>query len=313
MRAERVLVTGITGFIGSAVSNHLHSRGFDVYGTVRPGRDLSGSCVSSDRIFRYDLSDNPHACLPSGTVDVIIHCAAATSERAIDAGASRAANIDGTSNLLDWAKKVGISRFIYLSTMSAHGENPSNYAQTKLEAEEVVRASGIGEWVILRPGLVLASASRGIFNKMARQIRVLPFVPTLGRNRCLCTIAMEDLCMAIERAIVVREARAKEIDVCADENLSFGDLARLVAGALGKHPVLIPIPLGVALFVARLSSALGHPVLTEDNVLGIKHARAPDTRLLREVLGIQPRRVEESLRLLSPGAGMGKNRGGISR
>ncbi len=287
----RVLITGVNGAIGSFLAAYLLDRGFDVYGSLR--RPYAGLTLPIERnkTIVIDLGEDKPYRLPE-ELDAVVHCAAATSETTTDPELSRRVNVDGTARLIEASIKAKAKRFIFFSTMSANPRNPSNYARTKLEAESVVRAAKALDHVILRPGLVISSSSRGIFNKMAAYVRVLPLIPIIGNNDKLATISIADLSCAVEASIVTQEAAGLAIDVCADESLSLKRIVRVIAEYNRKKVLCVVIPYWLALFAAQAAAAVKLPILTKDNVYGLKYARAADPALLQDVLGITAEKFE---------------------
>ena len=83
-----------------------------------------------------------------GGVDVVIHLAALSyshhEKLYFDV------NEGGTRNLITACKKNSIDRLVFVSTGAA-SEKGGAYAVSKLRAEELVRASGLQKWVIVRP------------------------------------------------------------------------------------------------------------------------------------------------------------------
>lgn len=126
-----VLVTGCTGFLGSALTSELVSRGADVVGLVRdqvPDSALSRSgTLARIKVVHGDLSDlaTLTRALGEHEVDTVFHLAA----QAIVGVANRdpvgtfKANIEGTWNLLEAARRLGtIKRLVVASSDKAYGD-----------------------------------------------------------------------------------------------------------------------------------------------------------------------------------------------
>lgn len=62
-------------------------------------------------------------------------------------------NVTGTANVIAAAKAAGVSRFIFVSSLSARKPELSQYGASKAKAEELVKASGLN-WTIVRPPAV---------------------------------------------------------------------------------------------------------------------------------------------------------------
>jgi long-chain acyl-CoA synthetase len=136
-------------------------------------------------------------------VRTVVHCAASVSF-GLELEEARRINVEGTRNALEAAERAG-ARYVHVSTayvagrhgglfeehMNAIGQDFRNtYEQTKLEAEELVRASGL-DTVVLRPSIVVGEASTGwttSFNVLYWPLRaysrgLLQTVPALAEGR----------------------------------------------------------------------------------------------------------------------------------
>src|ERR1700722_10557962 len=62
-------------------------------------------------------------------------------------------HVSATRALVTAAKRAGIKRFLHMSALGTRAGAPSTYHQTKWEAEQIVRSSGL-DWTIFRPSLI---------------------------------------------------------------------------------------------------------------------------------------------------------------
>ena len=116
-----VLVTGATGFVGTALCVALSSGGYRVRRAVR----ASSSAHISDAVVGNIDGDTAWK-EPLDGVDTVVHLAARThliDDRAEDPlAAYRRINVDATSNLFDQAIEAGVRRFILMSSIKVNGE-----------------------------------------------------------------------------------------------------------------------------------------------------------------------------------------------
>ena len=153
MSNPNILITGITGFVGKYLRQHLEKNGNEVSGiTQSPNK-------TEDRIFLADITDlsSLEAVFQKVQPNQIYHLAALASPRDSFAmeEAYRRVNIDGTRNLLTAASTLQVKpRILFVSSAEVYGSpdqdqlpitenhpiNPNNpYAQTKVEAESIVQ------------------------------------------------------------------------------------------------------------------------------------------------------------------------------
>jgi UDP-N-acetylglucosamine 4-epimerase len=136
--ARRWLVTGIAGFIGSNIAQALLDAGQEVVGlddfsTGKPSNleeireALTPAAWERLRFLEGDVA-SPEVCREAvASVDVVLHQAALGSvPRSIEEPlASNAANVTGHLALLEAARRAGVRRFVYASSSSVYGNNPT--------------------------------------------------------------------------------------------------------------------------------------------------------------------------------------------
>jgi len=158
-----MLVSGITGTLGSAIGPKLKER---CYFLVRGGRDRPNLSLDYGQVIKGDItrplcdvSQEDLSLLKQEGIDKILHIAASVK---FDENLSEeifAINLTGTKNILDLAKCLGVREFHYISTAYAStSRNP--YERSKAAAEELVKASGI-KYNIYRPSVLVGDSRTG--------------------------------------------------------------------------------------------------------------------------------------------------------
>jgi nucleoside-diphosphate-sugar epimerase len=186
-----ILVTGATGFVGSHIAEAFVEAGYEVRCGVRASSDPRW--ISSLPVERVPLYlDRPKSLARAlEGAQVVVHAAGITRARQTDA--YRSVNADGTARLAIAAVGAGVRRFVLVSSLAARGpDDPSkdgrdhpvsSYGQSKLEAEEHLRAlDGQMEIIVLRPAAVYGPRDADMLPlfKMARGGRlILPPSPGL--------------------------------------------------------------------------------------------------------------------------------------
>jgi UDP-glucuronate 4-epimerase len=135
-RAERVLVTGAAGFIGSTLVDRLLAEGREVagldnfdpfYAEAEKRENLRGALAAPRfRLERADVRDAGAAArlCAAGRFDAIVHLAALAGVRpSLERPAAYAdVNVNGTAVLLEAAVRHGAPRFVFASSSSVYGE-----------------------------------------------------------------------------------------------------------------------------------------------------------------------------------------------
>ena len=117
------LVTGATGFVGSAVVRALLSRGDDVAVLARPTSPKDNLVGLDVQIRDGDLRDKTSLVNACSGSDVLFHVAADYRLWARDYNELYASNVDGTRNLMEAALEADVSRIVYTSSVATLGGN----------------------------------------------------------------------------------------------------------------------------------------------------------------------------------------------
>jgi len=121
----RNLVTGATGFVGSAIVRKLVMRGEEVVALVRAGSDRFNLDGLDVEFAVGDLTDAPSLRDAVRGCNRVYHAAAEYTLWSPDPVALYAANVDGTKNVLVAAEAEGVERVVYTSTVGTLG-NPGD-------------------------------------------------------------------------------------------------------------------------------------------------------------------------------------------
>jgi NAD(P)-dependent dehydrogenase (short-subunit alcohol dehydrogenase family) len=216
-------VTGATGFIGKRlVQTLLGRKGAKVYFLIRKESEgkvaglldywgLKGAARSRAVPVFGDLTGKKLGVSAEdikalkGHIDHLYHLAA-IYDLSADAESQVAVNIDGTRNVVDFAKAIDAGHFHHVSSIAAAGlyegvfredmfdeaeglDHP--YFMTKHESEKIVRKECKGAWTVYRPAMVVGDSNTGemdkidgpyYFFKLIQRIRQIlpPWMPSVG-------------------------------------------------------------------------------------------------------------------------------------
>ncbi|HHF7348534.1 TPA: SDR family NAD(P)-dependent oxidoreductase [Legionella feeleii] len=269
MSNKIILVTGASGFIGQELVKTLGQNGYEVRATVRSESALRSVSqlkkqLQLDELTIYNLGE-----LTAETnwdkviqgVDTIVHCAARahilreTSDNPLET--FRQINCQATEHLAKEANRLGVKRFIFISSIGVLGNtshaNPFNensqpnpqvpYAQAKWEAEQRLKQLATNmELVIIRPPLVYGPGVKGNFEKLLNLVNKglpLPFGKVKNRRQFIGVANLTDF---IARCVEDAQA-ANQLFLVADrEVVTTTQLLQQLSKAMGKKTVLLPIP-----------------------------------------------------------------------
>jgi nucleoside-diphosphate-sugar epimerase len=223
-----IFITGIGGFLGSALAAHLAARGHHVRGSKRNNMELGRP---------FDAS----VFAGSG---VVIHCA-----HDFTAGARRK-NVDGTRAWFSAAAAQSVRLQVLLSSYSAVPNADSEYGQTKFEMEQIFQT-------VLRPGLVMGDG--GLYQKQRAALLRMPVVPVIGDgSQPTAVIRIEHFLEAA--TVVIEEERTGAFNLFYEKQPSYRELVRAIKAEAGQRSIFLPVPAGVAIALARAAEALHLPV-----------------------------------------------------
>lgn len=259
--SERILVTGASGFVGSALCKRLAAEGLQVRRALRKLPTLD---VAADAVATGDLSANQDWALALTGVACVVHAAARVhvmnDTESDPLAAFRAANVTGTLNLARQAAAAGVTRFVFISSIKVNGERTTPgrpfrasdepepldpYGLSKMEAEQGLRtlAADTGmELVIVRPPLVYGPGVRANFRQMLTAIRrglPLPLASIDNRRSMVGLDNLVDLLLTCTR----HPGAPGHVFLASDgDDVSTPELLRRVGTALGRPARLLPMP-----------------------------------------------------------------------
>jgi nucleoside-diphosphate-sugar epimerase len=292
-----ILVTGARGFVGRALCQNLAQHGFAVRSALRHG---SIGCVGEEVVVG-DIGPQTDWRPALRGVTVAVHLAARVhvmNESASESMAEyRRVNVEGTRCLAESAAAAGVRRLVFLSTVKVNGESTSRpcteadpphpdgpYAKSKWEAEQALQEVGARtglEWTVLRAPLVYGPGVGANFLRLMEAVAHRLPLP-LGAVRNLRSLLFVGNLVDAIRVCLTHPAAANATFLLRDgEDVSTPDLIRRLARALGVAPVLLPVPVGLLDFAARLT---GRAAAVER----LAGSLQIDDSLVRRALGWEP-------------------------
>lgn len=296
----KILITGVNGFVGTALCMEAVARGFDVRGATRTVCD-SPIGVENIVVGDIDADTEWHSALLN--CDVVIHLAARVhvmSETADDSLSEfRLVNTTGTEYLARCAATSGVKRLVYVSSIKVNGEETSGdvafceqdqpnpqeaYGVSKWEAEQALHrvAAETGmEVVIVRPPLVYGPGVKGNFAQMLRVVTMGIPLPFAGVKNKRELIYVDNLVDALITCATHTAAAGNTYLVGDGESVSTPDLLRGLAKAIGVSSRVFAWPIGL---LKLMGAVLGKA----DQVERLVGSLQVDSSKIRRELGWEP-------------------------
>jgi NADH dehydrogenase len=179
----------------------------------------------------------------------VAHCAGINRE--IGDQTFRRVHVEGTAAVVEAARRAGVRRLVMVSFLRARPDCGSGYHESKWEAEEIVRGSGLPH-TILKSGMIYGPGDHMV-DHVTRAVRTLPFFWTVGyRERTARPVPVED---AADVLVAALEGRIPEptVAVMGADEVTLGEAIRRIARVAGRRPAFLPVPTWVVRVLAQLT------------------------------------------------------------
>jgi uncharacterized protein YbjT (DUF2867 family) len=219
----RILVTGVTGAIGSQLAPRLVASGHDVHGLSRnPAVPVTQDAI---RMHRGDAITGLGLQEALRDVEVayyLIHSMEADAHHFAqrDRVAARA--------FRDAARAADVRRVVYLGGLVPPERAASPHLASRLEVESIL-ADATPDSVALRASIIVSPASRS-FRFLVRLVERLPVMPLPAwRDFRTQPVDGRDVLASLEAAATSREAAGRSLDLAGPDVLTYGDMVQRIA------------------------------------------------------------------------------------
>ncbi len=167
------------------------------------------------------------------------------------------------------AKEYGLKKFIHLSALGIDQAIDSKYAKSKLDGEINI-LKNFPNATILRPSIVY-SIDDGFTTKFMTLLRRLPVFPLYysGKTKFMpihCSDLTDIIC-----DVIFKNDNLSVIECVGPETMSFREILDKLLILIDKKRFLLPFPLPIATFTAKLFQLLPNPLLTHDQLKLLKY------------------------------------------
>jgi nucleoside-diphosphate-sugar epimerase len=265
----KYFVTGATGFIGGAVARQLAAAGHDVIALVRTPAKAHALADLGITLAPGDITDAATLRDPMTGVDGVFHIAGWYKIGVRDKAPAARITIDGTRNVLETMRDLGIPKGVYTSTIgvfsNTHGQVPdetyrydgpflNEYERTKwiahYEIAEPLIAQGL-PLVIVMPGVVYGPGdTSAVGEQIAEYLRGRLYVAP--RETAYCWAHIDDV--ARGHLLAMERGTPGASYILAGQCASFLDVLKIGAGLTGIREPRLKLSPGM---LKALASVVG--------------------------------------------------------
>ncbi len=285
-----ILVLGASGYIGTHLVPRLVAAGHRVRAVSRHREVLEARGWRSVEIVEADALDETTLGAALRDIEVAYYLVHSMASGAGYAERDRRA----ARNFREAAARAGVRRIVFLGGLQPDSpgsqvtdEGASEHLASRAETGDVLREGSVPV-TELRAGIIVGpgSAAFEVIRDLVNHLRVM-VAPRWVRSRT-DPIALDDLLTYLERVIEIEETAGGIYDVGGAETLSYHELMKQYAEAMGRRIFVIPVPVLTPRlssywldFVTAVPRSVARPLIE-----GLKLHLLADDRAIRELVPI---------------------------
>ena len=238
----KIAITGGIGFIGRHLARKLVSDGHKVVLIAR-GIDRTDESIrqlGSTQFVSIGVGDEEKLAEAFADCDGVAHCAGINRE--IGSQTYQQVHVEGTRHVVNAARRAKVKKVVLMSFLRARPNCRSRYHESKWEAEEIVRASGL-DYTIIKSGVIYGKGDH-MLDHLSHAFYTLPIFALVGlKDQWIRPTAVEDMAHILAASLVDGRLSCQTVAVIGPEEMTLNEAVRRVARVVGKRPIMLPMPI----------------------------------------------------------------------
>ncbi len=290
-----ILLTGASGYVGSAMLPHLVRTGEPVRALIHLTNADRAKAAGAE-VALGSVSDPAALDKAMPGVDTVVHLVALNKNKRGQTMAN--INHQGTVNVVNAAKQAGVKRFVHILGIGLKSDMAQEFARSKGRGADAVRGSGI-PYTIISPSVIFGAGDEFV-NNLADLYKkwFYPFaiIPGNGAAR-FAPIWKEDVARVFASVVSNFEPHAgKEYELGGPENLTLNQMMKIIKRKLSSSKPALHMPLVlVKPAVVVMNALLPKPPVTPGLLDLLCIDNTPQQNAITTVFGIEPRRFADGI------------------
>ena len=254
----RILVTGASGAIGSALAPRLADAGHEVWAFARDPARVT--CAGVSEVIQGDALTGAGLDEALAGVDVVYHLIHSMEPAGPGDGSFAERERRSTGNVARACERAGVRRVVYLGGLVPQAGPPSAHLASRLAVEETLLGAA-PEAVALRASIVISAQSRSFrfLVRLVERTPVLP-LPTWRDHRTQPIDGRDVIAYLVAAGTSPQVAGALSLDIAGPDILTYGEIVLRIRDAL----LLDRPPLELPFALTPLASAVAAAIAGED-------------------------------------------------
>lgn len=293
MKIQRATVFGGSGFLGRHIVKRLARAGVRIRVAVRDPEGawfLRPNGAEGQIVPVYGNVTEPASVEAAVEgVDAVFNCVSLYVERG--QATFERVHVDGARTVAEAAKAAGVKRLLHTSGIGSRPDHPSKYASARGRGDEAVAAAFPGA-TFVSPSVMFGPGD-SFFNTLASMARFSPVMPLFGGGKTkLQPVYVGDVADTFMAVLERRGAEGATYELGGPRVYTYRELMEVLLAELNRDKIMLPVPFGLAEFMATFMTLLPNPPLTRDQVKLLREDNVVSGENALDTLGIAPHAVE---------------------